>query len=68
MGGAQRNGKQTCDACAAEQDLQNIACRSKMRLGRTRAKRKKKILAEVWRLVAAMRDEGAGAKQIHVED
>ena len=66
--GAKGNGKQTCDACAAEQDVQNIACRSKMRLGRARAKRKKKILAEVWRLVAAMRDKGAGAKEIHAED
>ena len=61
-GGAKTDGKQTCNACAAEQDLQKIACRSKMRLGRTREKRKKKILAEVWRLVAAMRDTGAGAK------
>ena len=50
-----QDGKQTCDVCLAEADLKQIATRGKVRLARTRAKRKQQILAAVWRQVGEMR-------------
>ena len=58
--GAQ-HGDQTCDACLAERDMKRIVRRSTARLARTRAKRKQRILAEVWRLVGEMRGTPASS-------
>ena len=55
------HGDQTCDTCLAERDLKRTARRSQERLARTRAKRKQRILAEVWRLVGEMRGTPAGS-------
>ena len=44
-----------CATCLAERDLKRTAARAKVRLARTQAKRMKKTLAEVWRLVGEMR-------------
>ena len=59
-----QNGKQTCDVCLAEADLKQIATRGKVRLARTRAKRKQQILAAVWRQVGEMRRTRACRKDL----